>query len=152
MHAIIDMKDHCNISFSPSFACSELRTIFSLHIGRQISIEVNIQLWPSQTCHKFSVSNISCNHIQLQYSVTDFPSGEPLIRHPLHHIYRHSPPAPMAQYRMRCTGASESTVSAITTISNTSVCAMATSSVLLEAMSPSELNCTQLVSQPIQQT
>ena len=69
----------------------------------------------------------------------------------LYYLYRHSQLTFLVQYWMRCTGASESTASALIHISNTSVCTMATSPVLLGAMSPSGPTFFQLVPQLILQ-
>ena len=112
--------------------------------GRDIAIEVNIQLLPIQTCLAFTVSIIAHHHRSCNEEQKEMMHYIPLCRH--------SPLTVILQCRVKCTGASKSTASAIMTISNTSAWTMATSPAVLEDMSPSELVCTQLVSQLTQQT
>ena len=40
--------------------CIPVNSLHATNQGQPISIEMNIKLWPSQTCHEFSVSNIAC--------------------------------------------------------------------------------------------
>ena len=65
---ITDIKHNC-MCFSPSFTIcpSPMNVYTSLLSGRQIYIEVNIKLWPSQTCLEFTVSihNTTSKHLQL---------------------------------------------------------------------------------------
>ena len=114
--------------------------------GRDIAIEVNIQLLPIQTCIclAFTASIIAHHHRSCNAEQKEMMHSIPLCRH--------SPLTVILQCRVKCTGASKSTVSAIMTISNTSAWTMVTLHALLEDMSPSELVCTQLVSQPTQRT
>ena len=115
--------------------------------GLHISIEVNIQLWPSQTCHEFIVSNTVMQSLTVtqSYLMTHyFFKVENYTCTPTSH-YRHSPPMSMLQFRTRCIGASESTVTALIQSSKIFAWTVATSPVLLEDTSPSELIYTQLI-------
>jgi len=91
----------------------------------------------------------ACNHLAQSYSMIYSQSGK--IHMYTHFPCRHSLPMSMLQFRMRCIGASESTVLAFIHFSNTLTYTMATSAVQLEDTSPSELIYTQLVLQLTQQ-